>query len=277
MVTILRINGKFVTITGGVGAGQRRKISDYTGASKVALVSEAWTTNPDNTSTYTINKGGGIALYKGAYRTSRYHTFTGYESTTNGAGEIIAEDGGMYSLITEAHSDLVDAAGYNLTMGSANAFTTGTGSRVNFQRRVLGQPAEMASIREVTTGAEGSSTGALAVFTRKAGVAPTETFRITDGMQINAGAVQKKQLMAVAALNFPSVAAQSSQALTATVTGAAEGDIVTLGLPNAGVHAGLAIKAYVSAANTVTVLAMNYTAGAIDPGNLSFRIVVEGY
>lgn len=46
-------NGFVITITGGTGAGQTRTISDYVGATAVAEVA-AWTTNPDNTSTYSI-------------------------------------------------------------------------------------------------------------------------------------------------------------------------------------------------------------------------------
>lgn len=41
-------------ITGGTGVGQSRFISSYVGATKVATVSSAWSTNPDNTSTFAI-------------------------------------------------------------------------------------------------------------------------------------------------------------------------------------------------------------------------------
>ena len=47
-------NGSTIRINGGTGDGQNRIISDYVGASKVATVSVAWTTTPDNTSTFTI-------------------------------------------------------------------------------------------------------------------------------------------------------------------------------------------------------------------------------
>jgi hypothetical protein len=47
-------NSRFVTITGGTGAGQVRTISDYVGSTKVATVSVAWTVTPDNTSTYEV-------------------------------------------------------------------------------------------------------------------------------------------------------------------------------------------------------------------------------
>ena len=47
-------NGATITITGGTGAGQVRVISDYVGATKVATVSTAWATQPNNTSTFVI-------------------------------------------------------------------------------------------------------------------------------------------------------------------------------------------------------------------------------
>ena len=49
--------GAYITTTGGTGSGQVRKISDYVGATKVATVSVAWTTNPDATTTYSITPG----------------------------------------------------------------------------------------------------------------------------------------------------------------------------------------------------------------------------
>ncbi len=47
-------NGQTILITGGTGVGQARVISGYVGATKVATVSPAWSTTPDNTSTFTV-------------------------------------------------------------------------------------------------------------------------------------------------------------------------------------------------------------------------------
>lgn len=47
-------NGYYITITGGTGSGQIRLIEDYVGSTKVVTVDRAWTTTPDNTSTYSI-------------------------------------------------------------------------------------------------------------------------------------------------------------------------------------------------------------------------------
>lgn len=44
-----------ISITGGTGAGQSRVVGSYVGATKVATVTEDWTTPPDATSTYSID------------------------------------------------------------------------------------------------------------------------------------------------------------------------------------------------------------------------------
>jgi hypothetical protein len=46
-----------IVLTGGVGAGQQQSISGYVGATRIASVPKAWTTNPDNTTTYVIVPG----------------------------------------------------------------------------------------------------------------------------------------------------------------------------------------------------------------------------
>jgi hypothetical protein len=47
-------NGAVVHIRSGTGAGQSRKITDYTGSTRVATVDSNWITNPDNTSVYIV-------------------------------------------------------------------------------------------------------------------------------------------------------------------------------------------------------------------------------
>jgi hypothetical protein len=77
-----------------------------------------------------------------------------------------------------------------------------------------------------------------------------------------------------AALNFPNTLAQTSSDLTITVTGAADGDSVSLGVPNAAVNANSCYTAWVSAANTVTVRFNNYSALAINPASATFKATV---
>jgi hypothetical protein len=55
-------NQTIIVITGGTGAGQSRMISGYVGSTKVATVTTAWATNPDNTSTFVIIPFGEVRV-----------------------------------------------------------------------------------------------------------------------------------------------------------------------------------------------------------------------
>jgi len=77
-----------------------------------------------------------------------------------------------------------------------------------------------------------------------------------------------------ATLNFPSTTTLLSADLTITVTGAADGDVVSLGVPNAAVNANTSYSAWVSAANTVTVRFNNYSSGTVDPASGLFKVFV---
>jgi hypothetical protein len=77
-----------------------------------------------------------------------------------------------------------------------------------------------------------------------------------------------------ATLDFLSTNAQNSRDLTISVTGAADGDVVSLGVPNAAVNANTSYSAWVSAAGTVTVRFNNYSSGTVDPASGSFKVFV---
>ncbi|MDF2718531.1 MAG: hypothetical protein K0R28_5456 [Paenibacillus sp.] len=55
-------NGMLITITGGTGIGQKRKIVSYNGASRTATCSANWTIVPDATSEYEIRYGSANAI-----------------------------------------------------------------------------------------------------------------------------------------------------------------------------------------------------------------------
>lgn len=85
-------------------------------------------------------------------------------------------------------------------------------------------------------------------------------------------------LTATATLDFPSTNNNSFNNLTVTVTGAVDGDVVTLGLPNASVPAAASnFTAWVSAANTVTVRFSNHSGVAQDPASGSFKVFVTKF
>jgi hypothetical protein len=71
-------------------------------------------------------------------------------------------------------------------------------------------------------------------------------------------------------INPASIAAGADATQTVTMTGAATSDVVTA-TPEGGLEAGLSFFAYVSAANTITLVIRNHTAGAVDPASRVWR------
>lgn len=86
-----------------------------------------------------------------------------------------------------------------------------------------------------------------------------------------------KTLTATATLDFPSTGSNAVSDLTITVTGAATGDAVSIGVPNGSVTGTTQYSGWVSAANTVTVRFMNVGGSAADPSSGTFRASVIKY
>lgn len=86
-----------------------------------------------------------------------------------------------------------------------------------------------------------------------------------------------KTLTATATLNFD-LTAVNYQDLTITVTGAADGDAVVIGVPNGAAVADITFFGWVSAANTVTIRVSRVGGGgAADPASGTFRASVLKY
>ena len=77
-------------------------------------------------------------------------------------------------------------------------------------------------------------------------------------------------------IDYGSIAAGASEDQTVTVTGAAVGDIVAIGLPST-IETGLVFTAFVSASNTVTLRASNITGSPINPASATFKAMVFRY
>lgn len=89
------------------------------------------------------------------------------------------------------------------------------------------------------------------------------------------GALSWKQMKSASAtLDFPITATRTSSDLTITVTGAASGDIVALGVPNAAVLANTSYTAWVSANDVVTVRLHNYDNADKNPASATFKVLV---
>lgn len=76
-------------------------------------------------------------------------------------------------------------------------------------------------------------------------------------------------------LDFGSITHHSEEVLTISVTGAAEGDVVSIGVPNASNLTNVIFNAWVSAANTVSVKCSNLDQSAAkDPASGTFKVTV---
>jgi hypothetical protein len=82
----------------------------------------------------------------------------------------------------------------------------------------------------------------------------------------------KKAFNVKATLDFPSIIAQQQSGLTVTVNGARSGDAVIV-TPTTDVT-GLIFTGAVTAINTVTVYAKNFSGIAVDATSQTFRIIV---
>lgn len=82
----------------------------------------------------------------------------------------------------------------------------------------------------------------------------------------------KRSINATKVFDFGSISAQSQSSTTAAVTKAAQGDAVIV-TPLVDTS-GIIYSGVVTAADTVTIYAKNFTSGAINPASTTFRIVV---
>jgi hypothetical protein len=106
------------------------------------------------------------------------------------------------------------------------------------------------------------------------GFAPFAAASVTIG----SGTAITRVLSATASLDFGSIAANSYADLTLTVTGAAVGDTVAIGVVNGSVPADVSFFAWVNATNTVTVRAANNSSTtARDPASGTFRATVTQF
>jgi hypothetical protein len=77
-----------------------------------------------------------------------------------------------------------------------------------------------------------------------------------------------------ATLDFPNTGNGNASDLTITVTGASEGDVVAIGVPNAAIQPHSCYTAWVSATNTVTIRFNNYGSGSHNPASATFKVKV---
>lgn len=135
-----------IFIRSGTGAGQANIISSYVGSTKVATVSNAWATNPDNTSVFSILAAGPVIASVSGTVTANVTQWLGnaVTSATSGIPDVNTKNiGGSAS---------TGAAGYvGIDWGHVNAPTT----TVGLTNTTISTTQSVASV----SGAVGSVTG----------------------------------------------------------------------------------------------------------------------
>lgn len=103
------------------------------------------------------------------------------------------------------------------------------------------------------------------------------TGAISDSAVVISGGEIKKVLSSIStssSLDYPSISSQSEQSLTITLTGAIEGDAVSISIPATSVSVGVIYTGRVSAPDTVIITAYNITASPVDPSSGIFKVKV---
>jgi hypothetical protein len=113
-----------------------------------------------------------------------------------------------------------------------------------------------------------------AIATPATGLSVYNSSLATNDVYTSAWYQQPNGLTGSDTLDFPSTGSHSSADLTITVTGAADGDMVILGVPNASVTNDSNYTAWVSTANTVTVRFNHYGSGNSNPASGTFKVYV---
>jgi len=173
--------------------------------------------------------------------------FLDWQNNVIGTGATVLDLSGTAVTITD---------GYNLGLGTTTGtkFGVSTSSKLAFfGSTAITQPANT----NVVTGL--INLGLLAS-SATYGVLPSSVETLTE----------------TATINYGTLTANTTSAGNVTVTGAATGDLVLVGLP-AAVSAGVIVQGVVFAANTVCMTAINATTASRTIGSASYRITVIGY
>lgn len=177
---------------------------------------------------YTINTGTGLKIdADGNLQMNGALELNGYATTTASNGNF--ETAGTLTVV--GNSVLASA-----DIGGAYVAGTGTGLTVDATGKL-------------------QLNGNLEVHGYATTTAANGNIATEGSLVIGSGTAITKHLSNSIALNFPLVGANDCEELTITVTGAADGDVVTLGMPNNIISASSTLTAigWVSTDNTVTV------------------------
>ncbi|MCK4386713.1 MAG: hypothetical protein KAV41_01350 [Candidatus Pacebacteria bacterium] len=213
------VNG-FATTTAASG--------NFETAGTLTAVGNSVLASADIGGSYTVNSGTGVTIdATGKVQINGALELNGFATTTAASGNIATAG----TLTVVGNSTLASA-----DIGGAYTVNSGTGVTIDATGNLQMNGALELNGFATTTAANGNIA--------------------TDGsLIIGGGTAIVKHLSNSATLDFPLVGANSCEVLTIAVTGAADGDVVTLGIPNNIISASSTLTAvgWVSTGGTVTV------------------------
>ncbi len=180
------------------------------------------------------------------------------------SGNIIIRDGSASPAVDRGYK--LDVTGNAVFDGSLNLGVVSGSGALNFPAQGTGF-GTVTSVQKTATGL-GIKTGTSGSYVN---LITDDTTVARDIRFPDASGTLLLSLSGSAVLDFPSTAAGTSSELSFTLTGAADGDVIALGIPNASTNVNSCFTVRASAANTVTVKFNNYSALPIDPASGTFK------
>lgn len=265
--------------------GSASSVSMYQGGILGKRYSYSFYARCDSTTASMVVGGNGAAAQNTHNLTTNYTLFTGQytaDSTTVGfslkrngsASRIIYVDDVTVQELTSIVEINPSAAVtlLNVTTNSQTAFSLNRGGYVYVAgRQGIGTNApnttlEVKGTLRVTKDFSG---------TQALDVSSTGIVTVPGTLVLGPGGASLTNTLAGSAtLDFPSTIAQTHSDLTLTVTGAADGDVVDIGVPNGATMDNSSYSAWVSGANTVTIRFLNAGVLTRDPASGTFKAIV---
>jgi len=299
-------SNSFATVGGGANNRARGQYSVVSGGGGIFAVDSNsalgdWSTvgggHKNVASGINATVGGGINNTADAYSTVSggiSNTATATGSAVGGGSNNAAS--GTSSTVAGGESNKALAAfastvGGGLNDTASGLYSTVPGGRAN---KALGDYSFAAGRRAKanhsgafvwsdSTNADFASTAANQFLIRASGgvgigtASPSAKLDVAGSLEIGNGTPIARVLSATGALDFPSTSPQTSTDLTITLSGAVDGDVVSLGVPNGNAFSNTIYSAWVSATNTVTVRFNNYSISFEDPPAGTFRVMVTQF
>ena len=216
-----------------------------------------------------LNSGGGFKFYSG----------TNLLTLIDASGQLAIgpRTTTMYMPLTVSKNNATNTSQGIDFSGTVNAGGSDVYNNGRIYTKFDGNTYSDARLTIGTPTAEGVFTDVLSIKNGKAGIGtadPSTALHVVGtGLTVGtSGAAITSVLSATSTLNFD-LTALVVEDKTITVTGAGEGDVVTLGIPNGSITSTIQFTGWVSATNTVTVRARTSVVGE-DPASGTFRATV---